>query len=379
MQNIKSHLCYLLTEVTHGLRIRLIILIMRRDYLELYTDYLISSFGQATATGLSALLNGEISHDKITRFLSKEDYTSKELWHVVKKDVRNIESEDAVLIFDDTIQEKQHSKENDLICWHYDHCLNRNVKGVNLLNCIYHSQDVSLPIAFEIVKKTIGISEIKTKKTKRISPITKNEMLRNMLHTCQKNQVKWRYILADSWFSSSENMNYIKKKLKKYFIFGLKQNRLFAVSEKDKKDGRYTRVESLDWSKNTPIKGWIKGLEFPILVHRQVFINKDDSTGILYLITNDLDLSDSQIETIYKKRWKVEVFHKNIKSNTGLAKSPTHTVRTQSNHIFMSIYATAKLELLSLKHKMTSFALRSKIYLAAIKNAFKSVLELKHA
>jgi len=53
---------------------------MNKKYLELYTDYLIASFGKTTATGLSEILDGEISHDKITRFLSKEDYTSKELY-----------------------------------------------------------------------------------------------------------------------------------------------------------------------------------------------------------------------------------------------------------------------------------------------------------
>ena len=83
---------------------------MRKEYLELYTDYLIASCEKTIATGLSELLEGEISHDKITRFLSKEDYSSKELWQLVKKEVRKIEEEDGVLIFDDTVQEKPYSK-----------------------------------------------------------------------------------------------------------------------------------------------------------------------------------------------------------------------------------------------------------------------------
>ena len=32
------------------------------------------------ATGLSDLLSGEISHDKITKYLNSEDLGSKELW-----------------------------------------------------------------------------------------------------------------------------------------------------------------------------------------------------------------------------------------------------------------------------------------------------------
>ena len=54
---------------------------MKTDYIEqLYTDYLISSNGYATAKGLSAMTKNEVSHDQITRFLSKNEFTSKELW-----------------------------------------------------------------------------------------------------------------------------------------------------------------------------------------------------------------------------------------------------------------------------------------------------------
>lgn len=41
---------------------------MKNSYLELYTDYLLSTFGAATATKLSAMVDGHDSHDRITRF-----------------------------------------------------------------------------------------------------------------------------------------------------------------------------------------------------------------------------------------------------------------------------------------------------------------------
>jgi len=88
---------------------------MNIKLLELYSDYIISSFGQITATGLSRALSGSISHDKITRFLSKEDFSSKELWKLVKPVIRKQEREDGVLIVDDTIEKKPHTKESELI------------------------------------------------------------------------------------------------------------------------------------------------------------------------------------------------------------------------------------------------------------------------
>jgi hypothetical protein len=51
----------------------------------------------------------------------------------------------------------------------------------------------------------------------------------------------------------------------------------------------------------------------PIILYRQIFKNKDGSEGILYLISNDIELDKESIEAIYQKRWEVEVFHKNIK------------------------------------------------------------------
>jgi hypothetical protein len=56
---------------------------MDKSLLDLYADYLISSFGPTTATGLSRLLSSGLSHDKITRFLAGQPMTSAHLWSLV--------------------------------------------------------------------------------------------------------------------------------------------------------------------------------------------------------------------------------------------------------------------------------------------------------
>ena len=76
---------------------------MEFKILDLYTDYLISSFGQTTATEMARLLDNKMSHDKITRFLSSREFTSKDLWKISKKIVREIESSDGVIAIDDSI------------------------------------------------------------------------------------------------------------------------------------------------------------------------------------------------------------------------------------------------------------------------------------
>jgi len=44
---------------------------MNTKLLEIYNDYLLSSFSQTTETGLSSLLDGTLSHDQVTRFLNR--------------------------------------------------------------------------------------------------------------------------------------------------------------------------------------------------------------------------------------------------------------------------------------------------------------------
>ena len=87
------------------------------------------------------------------------------------------------------------------------------------------------------------------------------------------------------------------------------------------------------------------------------------------------NISYSSIE----KRWKVEEFHKSLKSNAALAKLPTRTVITQWNHVFMSIYAVFKLECLKITHKANHFALRAKLSIKATQQAYAQLQKLKAA
>lgn len=352
---------------------------MNKQHLELYTDYLLSSFGHTTATGLSRMIEGQVAHDQITRFLSAEEFTSKDLWTLVKPTVREVEDDDAVLIFDDTIQEKPYTDENEVMCWHYDHTKGRAVQGFNLLNCLYHVNGVTIPVAFELIKKPFEYCDLKTRRLKRASLHTKNELMRNMLSVCLKNKLKFRFVLFDTWFSSKENMCYIKKDLIKDFVCALKSNRLAAVSEEDVQANRFTPIEELLWQEETLFVGWLKDVPFPMSFVRQVFNNKDGSTGILYLACSDTTVNRGQILTAYQKRWPVEVFHKSLKQNAALGKAPLRRVITQNNHVFATLYALFKLECLSIKRRLNHFALRAHLYLKAIRIAFDELQILKTA
>jgi hypothetical protein len=344
--------------------------------LDLYSDYLISAFGQTTATGLSALLNGEISHDSVQRFLAGERHTSVHLWRVVKPHVRKIESPEGVLIVDDSIAEKPYTDENEIICWHYDHSQQRNVKGINFVTCLYHNSGVSLPVGFELIAKTEHYTDPKDGKEKRRSPQTKNEYYREMTQQALHNQIQFKYVLNDVWFSAADNMVFVKNTLRKDFIMPLKANRKAAVSLSTKQNGQYQRIDTLELEPTQPVTVYLEGVPFALFLIKQVFTNEDGSTGTLYLVTSDTTLSGDGIATIYQKRWNVEPYHKSLKQNASLEKSPTQTVTTQANHFFAALCGYIKLELLKCTTKLNHFALKSKLYLQALQSAYATLREL---
>lgn len=347
-----------------------------KEILDIYSDYLLSSFGQTTATGLSKLLDGDLSHDQITRRLGKEKLTSKDWWKIVKPFVRQIELEGGYLIFDDSISEKPYSDENDIVCWHWDHSKKVSVKGINFITALYQANDVSLPVAFEIIEKTEQYIDQKTGKEKRRSPVTKNEHLRAMLRQCVKNQLLFRYVLADSWFSSAENMCLVKEELKKEFIFAIKSNRNVALSEEDKLQGQYQKISDLGLPENEPIIVYFEKVSFPLLLLRQIFTNEDGSIGVRYLVTSDMSLTFDQFSTIFKKRWKVEEYHRSLKQNTSLQSSPTRKEKTQTNHFIGSLWAFVKIEMLKVKMKKNHYQLKEALYISAVKTALDELRRL---
>ena len=68
------------------------------ELLDIYSDYLISAFGQTTGTGLAGLLGNSVSHDQVQRLLAQDRLGSAELWQMVKPYVRQIQEEDGVMI-----------------------------------------------------------------------------------------------------------------------------------------------------------------------------------------------------------------------------------------------------------------------------------------
>ena len=76
---------------------------------------------------------------------------------------------------------------------------------------------------------------------------------------------------------------------------------------------------------------------------------------------------------------KFSKFRHLLKQNSSLENSPTHVKKTQQNHFFASIYAFVKLECLKIKNSMNHFAIKTRLYINALKASMKELHTMSEA
>lgn len=79
----------------------------------------------------------------------------------------------------------------------------------------------------------------------------------------------------------------------------MKSSCLVALSYEKKKQGCFHAISEVDFEDEKPLTVYVKGVELPILLTKQLFLNKDESEGTLYLVCSDLSMSKEQIQSTY--------------------------------------------------------------------------------
>lgn len=351
---------------------------MNKFILDTYSDFLILNDGPAAATRFSEASNNLISHDKFTRFLNGGDYGGKELWHLSKTLIRSAESNDTCyFVLDDSIEEKPYTKESEVVCWHYSHAKGRCVKGIEILTALLVYKDAVIPFSYEVIKKPIKYCDLETRKEKRMSTVSKNELARGLIQKAVDAGIQFELILADNWFCCGETLSFIEN-LNKKFIFGIKSNRNIYDSFDDRENNIKTKLSQVDLEEGDIIPVCLNVLEFQVRIMKKVFTNENGTQGTLYLVTNEASLNANDIYSTYQERWKIEVYHKSLKNNVSLAKSPTKVKRSQLNHIFASLYAFVLLESIKLKNKKNHFQMKREIHIYSLKMASEKLKELRN-
>ncbi|OIN85126.1 hypothetical protein [Francisella sp. TX07-6608] len=80
------------------------------------------------------------SHDVINRFISKGKYTPSLLWEHISPDV--IPSENAYIIFDDTVLNKRNSKKIEVARTQYSGAAGGVTTGIGVVSLVYYNPDL---------------------------------------------------------------------------------------------------------------------------------------------------------------------------------------------------------------------------------------------
>jgi hypothetical protein len=92
-----------------------------------------------------------------------------------------------------------------------------------------------------------------------VSEKSRNEMIQEMINRTIQKHVKFGCILADSWFTSKENMRFIEKK-GKVFIFEMNGSRPAATSEQEREQGRFIRIDQMETLDGEPIPVYLESV-----------------------------------------------------------------------------------------------------------------------
>lgn len=366
----------------------------KANLLDLYTDFLMTSPGIASALVMSKVLQDTYSHDSITRMLAQDEIEQSLYWKMIKPTIRQVESSEGIISVDDTIENKPYSEENErsaarLISWHFDHTVGKSVKGINIVTFNYSNAfeelTTKLPIAFDLVRKDLLVEKTEKKDGKfitrmvRQASVSKIELVRQRLQVLVfQNHVTFKYVTFDTWYSDAGLITYIVKDLKKHCVCAIKDNRNICFDfDKVAKQRSWIAVSEAEIEPDKAYQVYLKGMDFPVTLVKKVYKHLDGSCGVQFLVSTDTTLSAEQVTNIYKKRWGSEELHRSLKQNTALEKMPAKMESSQANHILASMVAQVKLEALRMATKVNHYTIKRNILMEALKVAWSQIQQLK--
>ena len=273
---------------------------------KLYCTFLQVTSQRYSAFSLSEVSPAPLSHDAVSRWLVETHCQPKDIWEAAKDDVLDTQG---IIIGDDSVLDKSRSEKIELTHFQYSSTEHNIVLGIGMLNMLWRREDgETMPMDYRIYHPPEDGK-------------TKNDHFREMLLKAKERKVVPEAVVADSWYSSLNNLKCIRD-LKWIWVMGLKKNR--SVNRKEK-------LENL----TIPEEGLLVHLRGygPITVYR--FVAKNGRTD--YVGTNMENPTREKVEHLVKMRWSIEVYHRELKQTCGIERCQSRTGRAQRNHIGFSV------------------------------------------
>ncbi len=277
----------------------------------MYCTFLKVTSQRYSALSLSEVSPTELSHDSISRWLESAHCQPKDIWEKARNHVLGTHG---VIIADDTILNKSRSEKIELVRWQYSGTEHDIIRGIGMLNLLWVDE------TNQVCPMDVRIYEPKE------DGKTKNDHFRELLKLAKGREVKPEAVITDSWYSSLDNLKYIRD-LGWNWVMGLRKNR--SVNRKQKLEDLTIPDEGL--TIHLRGYGWITVFRFEA---------KSGRTD--YMGTNIQNPTRQQIQSLVRKRWEIEVFHRELKQTCGLEHCQSRNGRAQRNHIVLSVLSWIK-------------------------------------
>jgi hypothetical protein len=322
-----------------------------------YIEYLIATWGNYTCSHLSDHLGGVpgTSHDAISDYLRREKLTARGLWELVAPLIHD--DEQAYLVFDDSVQNKEYSKSIELVKRQYSGAEHGLVRGIDIVNLLHTNgkEGGYFPIDYRIYNSD-GDGK------------TKNDHFRQMLIAAiSDKRIKAKTVLFDSWYASVANLKLIRR-LGLFFVTTLKSNRLVSLS----KESGYVHLDQIVWTDETLSHGimvHLKELPFLVCLFKIVATNGD----VEWMITNKESTSGSQgdppgpicardVQNESAVRWQIEQMHRELKQLVGTEKCQCRKGRAQRTHIACCYQAWLAIKVAAVKMGKTLYQAQTDLF-----------------
>jgi hypothetical protein len=307
-----------------------------------YVEYLLNTPVNYTCSNLAEHMEG-VSHDAVSDFLQRGRVTANRLWELVEPLLNN--TEDAVLIVDDSVQNKQYSEQIGLVQRQYSGAEHGLVRGIDIVNLVHSDGQNVYPIDYRIYAP-------------KVDGRTKNDLFGEMLLAAKNRKgIKAKTILFDSWYSSVDNLKLIAL-LKMVFFAPIKDNRLVSLT----REQGYIHVQDIDWTPERLANGiMVKLKELPFLV--RLFKIVATNGDIDWIVTNAPDpISAQAVQDENARRWPIEQFHRELKQLTGSEKCQCRKARSQRNHLGYCYLAWLSLKVRSTQLSLSLYQVRQHIF-----------------
>lgn len=294
---------------------------------QMYGQFLINTPVNVSATFFADTASG-FSHDQVTRFLARSKLSPRIIRDKALVDIPL--SPHGFVLFDDTVIDKDFSREVEMARTQYSGNAHGIVRGIGVVTCVYYNPDVDQFYALDyriFDPDRDGQSKL--------------DHVWDMLDGLKVRNVAYGLVLMDSWYAVKELMVHIDD-LGKIYYCPVKSNRL--VDDSGNPDGgkkAYRPVSTLEWDQASLEQGkLVKVKGFPGSMKVKLFCVPVSTNRTDYIVTNDVTQGSADgVRKASAIRWKIEEFHRELKQVAGIEKCQARKQRSQRNHINLCIQA----------------------------------------